>query len=222
MDQEKNKNDTIDKFMCEYLQNKEDIKKESAKEDLIVNFDISYAEGKSESFVCGSESDVFGNYHEENVDDIEENKDDDIKFYYSENDYDYESKWTNCEDEITEKLKENHDEIKMKKQVNGEIVVYSTLKTIDGTRIKGVKINLYRINGISPELVESLETDCNGKVVFQNVSEGNYRVIEIIDKRYFNKPNYVNWNEVSVDCNNEKFVIYAVNTISERCGIGRR
>ena len=48
------------------------------------------------------------------------------------------------------------------------------------------------------------------------------RVIEIIDKRYFTKPNYVNWNEVSIDCNNNSFVIYAVNNINEKCTTNRR
>ena len=102
---------------------------------------------------------------------------------------------------------------KDKKEVKGNITVYSTLECVEGTRIKGVKVNLYRINGISPQLVASCNTDSNGKVEFINVPEGSYRVIQLIDKKYFNKPCYVNWNEVTIDCYNQDFVVYAVNTL---------
>ena len=102
---------------------------------------------------------------------------------------------------------------KDKKEVKGNITVYSTLECVEGTRIKGVKVNLYRINGISPQLVASCNTDSNGKVEFINVPEGSYRVIQLIDKKYFNKPCYINWNEVTIDCYNQDFVVYAVNTL---------
>ena len=46
-------------------------------------------------------------------------------------------------------------------------------------------MNLYKLNGISPQLVQSIETDENGRAVFSNVPKGSYRIIELIDKRYF-------------------------------------
>ncbi|NLK95484.1 MAG: transthyretin-like protein [Clostridiales bacterium] len=95
----------------------------------------------------------------------------------------------------------------------GKIKVYSSLNEIEGVRIKGLKVNLYKINGISPELIQSEYTDCNGKVEFSKVPFGNYRVIQIIDKNYFNKPIYINWNEVLLDECNKNDTIYVVNTV---------
>lgn len=77
--------------------------------------------------------------------------------------------------------------------------------------LKGVKINLYKINGLSPVLVKSKVTDEEGKVIFSGVEEGCYRIIEIIDKRYFEKPKYINWNEIIIDNTNKKQKIVVVN-----------
>ena len=112
--------------------------------------------------------------------------------------------------------REETKKLKVKeRKVNGTIIVYSTFLNKFGKRIKGVKINLYKLNGISPQLIESIETDENGRAVFSNVPKGSYRVIELIDKRYFKKPVYINWNEVTINDDNTEAVIYVVNSINK-------
>ncbi|MFT8339843.1 MAG: prealbumin-like fold domain-containing protein [Clostridium beijerinckii] len=93
----------------------------------------------------------------------------------------------------------------------GEIIVTSILECEEHEYLKGVKINLYKINGLSPVLVKSKVTDEEGKVIFSGVEEGCYRIIEIIDKRYFEKPKYINWNEIIIDNTNKKQKIVVVN-----------
>ena len=63
----------------------------------------------------------------------------------------------------------------------GEISVKSILDCGEQEYIQGVKINLYKINGLSPVLIDSKVTDGRGMVIFSGVVEGCYRVIEIID-----------------------------------------
>ena len=85
------------------------------------------------------------------------------------------------------------------KKVRGKIIVYSVLLSKEGTGIKGVKMNLYKLNGLYPKLVSSKYTDEDGKVIFYELEDGSYRVIELIDRNYFQKPSYSKWNEVSID-----------------------
>ena len=61
----------------------------------------------------------------------------------------------------------------------------------------------------------AIETDENGRAFFSNVPKGSYRIIELIDKRYFKKPVYINWNEVTIDNYNTEAVIYVVNNINK-------
>ncbi|WP_026886148.1 prealbumin-like fold domain-containing protein [Clostridium beijerinckii] len=95
----------------------------------------------------------------------------------------------------------------------GEIIVTSILECEENEYLKGVKINLYKINGLSPVLVKSKVTDEEGKVIFSGIEEGCYRIIEIVDKRYFEKPKYINWNEIIIDDTNKKQKIVVVNKI---------
>ena len=96
---------------------------------------------------------------------------------------------------------------------NGEIVVTSVLDCGDNECLQGVKINLYKINGLSPVLITSKITDEEGKVVFSEVEEGCYRIIEIVDKRYFEKPKYISWNEIIIDGVNKNQKLTIVNRI---------
>ena len=95
----------------------------------------------------------------------------------------------------------------------GEIIVTSILECGENEYLKGVKINLYKINGLSPVLIKSEITDEKGTVVFSEIEEGCYRIIEIIDKRYFEKPKYINWNEIIIDKTNKSQKIIIVNKI---------
>ncbi len=190
---------------------------QKVKEDLKVNFKISYGDGQDVSYNCGKESNEFEIIDKgciENKLEPEEMKcyfnDEEI---YEENREDIEieeDKWNNCHDEWNEKVDVECNDF-------GEIEVISTLKALEGIRIKGLKVNLYKINGVCPELIQSKTTDCDGKVEFKKVPFGSYRIIQIIDKNYFNKPVYVNWNEVLLDKCNKCSTIYVINTVNKNC-----
>lgn len=241
------KDPIIEKFMKEYLKEKEASGFRGDKsEDIIVNFDITYADGVAKSYSCGAESPIFGQDdegcieskinaeemkshfseakigEEVNVEnemnfqkEYDEKKDAHINKGIEEDKFD--DGWI-CEKELEKiyNMSNIPKKVKVKeRKVNGTIIVYSTFLSKFGKRIKGVKMNLYKLNGISPQLIESIETDENGRAVFSNVPKGSYRVIELIDKRYFKKPVYINWNEVTISDDNTEAVIYVVNSINK-------
>jgi 5-hydroxyisourate hydrolase-like protein (transthyretin family) len=97
----------------------------------------------------------------------------------------------------------------------GQIIVTSVLEFEESEYLQGVKINLYKINGLSPVLIKSKMTNEEGNVVFSELEEGCYRIIEIIDKRYFEKPKYINWNEIMIDNINKNQKVVVVNKIKK-------
>lgn len=99
----------------------------------------------------------------------------------------------------------------------GLIEVTVKLGDRNGVEIKGAKINLYELNGVCPKLYESKLTDCNGKVIFKNLENGCYRVISLVDRRYFEKPSYITWNEVTIDDCVKEASIGVVNKIKPSC-----
>lgn len=118
-----------------------------------------------------------------------------------------------------EKVKKYTDEIKVsndKNIANGKIVVKALLDCGKEEVLEGVKVNLYKINGLSPILVKSNITDSDGKTIFSDVEEGNYRVIEVIDKKYFEKPKYINWNEITIDNINKTDSIIVINRLKSQ------
>lgn len=96
---------------------------------------------------------------------------------------------------------------------DGEIVVTSILDCEENKLLQGLKINLYKISGLSPVLVESKITDNKGNVIFEGIENGCYRVIEIVDKHYFEKPKYIKWNEFIIDDSNKKQKVVVINKI---------
>lgn len=259
------KDPIINKYMNDYMKSIQEFEDVKGTDKLIVNFDITYPDGRCENFTCNGISNVFGNSkknsHDNKEKSIKENKvqehDDKKKrkkflsnvekefekckkysqnkdYYYEDENYDeYEyiqneyaeffdeykknfecvklNKNDKCtDDKINCKKEEKYEKIDMEERA-GEINVYAYLGNIRGIELKGVSINLYKINGICPELIDCKKTDCNGKVCFENVKEGNYRIIELIDKNYFAKPTYANWNEVNVTKDNKCFTIYVIN-----------
>lgn len=96
---------------------------------------------------------------------------------------------------------------------SGEIVVISMLESEKNELLQGIKINLYEISGLSPVLIESKITDQKGTAIFEKIENGCYRVIEIVDKRYFQKPKYIKWNELTIDEENKKQKIVIINKI---------
>ena len=95
----------------------------------------------------------------------------------------------------------------------GIIDVYSKLGSKEGIELRGARINIYLLNGVTPKLYDSKFTDPNGKVSFDNLPNGCYRIIAIVDRRYFEKPIYYNWNEVIIDRTNKHSSIVVVNKI---------
>lgn len=97
--------------------------------------------------------------------------------------------------------------------ISGKIYVTSRLANKNRTLISSAKINLYALNGVSPKLVQSKYTDNEGKTVFENLKKGSYRIIAIVDRKYFEKPTYTPWNEVTIDANTNETSIEVINKI---------
>lgn len=113
------------------------------------------------------------------------------------------------------KVKEEKPVKKEKEPVSGKIYVKSIIDIGRKEPLAGVKINIYRINGLSPVLIKSKITDENGEVTFSNLEEGSYRIIEIINKEVFEKPKYINWNEITIDKTNQRQKILIFNRIKK-------
>lgn len=114
----------------------------------------------------------------------------------------------------------NKNEEKKVREETGSIDVSSRLGSKEGVELKGARINLYLLNGVSPKLYDSKFSDASGIVEFNNLPNACYRIIAIVDRRFFEKPTYYNWNEVTIDRNNKKSSITVVNRI--KAGYYRR
>lgn len=108
-----------------------------------------------------------------------------------------------------------NDIIKEDYEEKGIIEVVCKLGNKDGFQLKGAKINLYLLEGVSPKLKESKYTDVNGFLRFDNLENGCYRVISIVDRNYFEKPIYQTWNEYNVDKQNKYTSITIINRIKK-------
>ncbi|MBU5454654.1 SpaA isopeptide-forming pilin-related protein [Caproiciproducens sp. MSJ-32] len=97
----------------------------------------------------------------------------------------------------------------------GTIEVIVKLGNYNGANLKGAKVNLYLLQGISPKLKQSKFTDEDGKVIFDNLDNGCYRVISIVDRKYFEKPIYHTWNEFTVDQENKSTRIIVINRLKK-------
>ena len=130
-------------------------------------------------------------------------------------------KYTNIKKESTEKdSKLVYDETKYINTLkldpveeSSKIIVQSRLGSITGEVISKAKINLYMLNGISPKLVDSKLTDKNGIAIFDKLDHGSYRIIAIVDKKYFQKPSYITWNEITIHSNTQTETITVINKV---------
>lgn len=111
------------------------------------------------------------------------------------------------------KIKENKEYIEP--LIRGKITVDVRLGDRKGKAISEAKINLYALNGLSPKLVSSKLTNINGIVIFDSLPEGSYRVIEIVNRKYFEKPTYIQWNEVTINKDLLEEYIIVVNKIKK-------
>ena len=137
---------------------------------------------------------------------------------YEEIENNLEKKYANANeivevDNFDKKVIYSEYEEKKVSEEKGSITVLSKFESKEGGEIKGARINLYLLNGVSPKLYDSKFSDEEGKVEFNNLSNGCYRVISIVDRRFFEKPVYYNWNEVTIDINNKKDNVLVVNRI---------
>ena len=111
------------------------------------------------------------------------------------------------------RIKENEEYIEQ--VIRGKITVVVKLGDKNGKAISEAKINLYALNGLSPKLVSSKLTNINGIVIFDSLPEGSYRVIEIVNRKYFEKPTYIQWNEVTINKDLREEYIIVVNKIKK-------
>lgn len=140
---------------------------------------------------------------------------------YSERENDLEEKYTIDNEKIIEENQYNNEinrnesifNEKIETAKTGEINILCKLGGKDGVELKGARVNLYLLNGISPKLCDSKFTDGSGRITFSNLQNGCYRIISIVDRRYFEKPSYYNWNEVTIDKNTKKANIVIVNKL---------
>lgn len=109
--------------------------------------------------------------------------------------------------EVKEKSFTDHINQINKNKVNNSSVskgkIRATVKLNDknGVEISGAKVNLYSISNLNPKLCQSNVTDNSGNVLFNNLENGCYRVIALVDRKFFDKPTYCNWNEFNIDYN---------------------
>ncbi|GAA0077513.1 hypothetical protein UT300005_18910 [Clostridium sp. CTA-5] len=110
----------------------------------------------------------------------------------------------------------NYQNESCSQHIRGKIVVVSILNCgQEKTYLEGAKINIYRLNGVCPVFIKSCLTDKSGKAIFNNLSEGCYRIIEIVNKNYFQKPKYIKWNEVCISSDNTEDSIMIVNNLKQ-------
>ena len=69
------------------------------------------------------------------------------------------------------------------------------------------------MTAVAPRLISSKLTNEKGQVTFTNIKKGSYRVIAIVDRRFFQKPTYMQWNEVTIDEENQEETVIVINKI---------
>lgn len=182
---------------------KTDVNKE-ANGSLTVN--LSAGDDKIKYYECKNDNCIF-----EIVDDENKSNNESIEF----NEIECEAEEPDREFEFLEDKKSYDTDEKSFEVKQGKIIVKSIIDYGKKEVISGVKINLYKINGLSPVLIQSDSTNKQGEVIFDNIQDGSYRVIEIVDKRYFEKPKYIKWNEITINQKNKEENILIVNKIKK-------
>lgn len=170
-----------------------------------LNVNISAGDNKIKYYECNKDNCIF-----EILDDKDIKKDEPVEF--DEIKYEDDDSDANNDFEFFEE-KKYYNKDNSNRVTRGKIIVKSIIDYGKKEILSGVKINLYKINGLSPVLIKTAWTDKSGKAVFDNVKDGCYRVIEIVDKKYFEKPKYMNWNEITINSNNNEEKILIINKI---------
>ena len=125
--------------------------------------------------------------------------------------------------ELLNELDDNEDEEFDEKHVKcgeckkkGKIVVTCKLNTSSGEPLGGVTIKLFKMNGNSPILVGCKVTNSCGKCEFNHLENGDFRVVEVIDRCVFEKPQFVPCNEVNITPTNKFGQVLIINRIRIR------
>ncbi|MGL5765208.1 MAG: hypothetical protein ACRCX8_06135 [Sarcina sp.] len=101
----------------------------------------------------------------------------------------------------------------------GRVEVFSLLNCSEGDPISGVPFNLYLIEKGCEKLVASKKTDCHGKVEFNCLENGLYRVQQIVDECVFECPEYYPGKEFCITEATKCQRIYVINKLRQldRC-----
>ncbi|GIM27464.1 hypothetical protein CPJCM30710_01300 [Clostridium polyendosporum] len=97
----------------------------------------------------------------------------------------------------------------------GRIAVTSVLGCSEREPISGVTIVLFRVVGCSLEFVDAEVTNANGRVVFNNLRDGIYKVVQLIRRCIFEEPIFLPTDQVTIDEDNREFDIIIINKIKE-------
>lgn len=176
-----------------------------------IRIDDDYDKADLEKFNINHNSSNYRN--EQNEEDILQENVIDAAFQEVKNDdKDYSKNYYNKYKEYYNNYEYNKSD-ESDNEILGKITVVSRLANKNRTLISSAKINLYVLNGVSPKLVKTKYTDNLGKVTFENLKKGSYRVIAIVDRKYFEKPTYSPWNEVTIDKSTTEASVEVINRI---------
>ena len=153
-----------------------------------------------------------------NIDDNIQSSNDNVKVSINESEVEASYKETNksLEAENNDLKEENfttESNFETYKSELGKIIVYDKMDHINGVQVEDAQINLYKLSDINPRLVASVRTDSTGRAEFFNLENGSYRVIAIVDKRFFRRPEYYRWNEVCIEDSNKEDTVIVVNKL---------
>lgn len=97
----------------------------------------------------------------------------------------------------------------------GNVKVTSKFGCACGENISGATVILQRENCCGDfEDVATATTDANGVATFGCVETGNYRIVQVIDGRFFNPPCYMPCDTFTISPNNRFINIDVVNTLN--------
>lgn len=97
---------------------------------------------------------------------------------------------------------------------DGTLVVHCVFDDVENSVVNKIKLKLYKLTGVSPQLECVKETDEQGNCIFKGLSFGYYRIIEYVDRKKI-KVKYLPWNEFEINKDNLYVVINIRNKIKE-------
>ncbi|MGL4991914.1 MAG: SpaA isopeptide-forming pilin-related protein [Sarcina sp.] len=95
----------------------------------------------------------------------------------------------------------------------GMVEVYSHLNCTNGEPISGMPFNLYKIDRNGEKLIASKKTDKRGRVEFNCLENGMYRVQQVVDECVFDTPEYYPASEFVITDKKKHHRIYVVNKL---------